>query len=133
MISFKKSWYVFKNLDFLYICAHATECKKESIQDGGHAFALRVTKNFEKTIDTTWNVSLKIRPFTKSSPDNIKLLMILLKKRKKKDMAKKDSEFQWYLWNCNGIPLLVPGHLRSKHPQIYVQRFWQMQVMTKEI
>ena len=32
------------------------------------------------------------------------------------------------------VPLLVPGHPRSKHPRTYVQRFYGcLRVMTKEI
>ena len=87
-----------------------------------HAFALHVGKNLEYTIDTASNVTLKGRPL--HNPDlailkGLMLLMILFKKKEKKGMTflcKKRFEIPV-------VPLLVPGHLRSKHPRTYGQRF----------
>ena len=77
----------------------------------------------EYTIDTASNVTLKGRPL--HNPDlailkGLMLLMILFKKKEKKGMAFFVSKKRF---GIPVVPLLVPAHLRSKHPRTYVQRF----------
>ena len=82
----------------------------------------RKGKNLEYMIDNASNVALTGRPLHNTHltiVKGLKLLMILFKKKEKKDMAfvsKKRFRIQVVL-------LLFAGHLKSKHPRTYVQRF----------
>ena len=79
-------------------------------------------RTWSETIDTASNVALKGRPLHNprlTILKGLKLLMILFKKKKKENIAFLIKK----RFGIPVVPLLVPGHLRSKHPQTYVQRF----------
>ena len=81
--------YIFKNLDFLYICARTTQRKKISSQFKmkgivSHFFAPRVGENLEKKTDTESNVDLIGRSLQNHHLKilkGLKLLMTLFKKK----------------------------------------------------
>ena len=82
-----------------------------------HAFALHAWKSMDNTRDTSSNAVLKGRSLHNhhlTILKGLKQLMILLKKKKKekKDMTSLSKKRFW----IPVVPLLVQGHLRSKHP-----------------
>ena len=100
---FKKSRFHSKNPVPVHVQHSAKRRQVNSRwRDACHAFALRVGKNLENTIDTASNVVLKGRPLHNHHLKilkGLKLLLTLSKKKEKKYMVflnKKDSEFQWH-------------------------------------
>ena len=86
---------MFSQISFFYISVYEQHrARKRQVnsrwREACHAFALHVGKNLENIIDTASNVDLKGRPLHNPHVTilkGLKLLMILFKKKEKKDMA----------------------------------------------